>query len=186
MHRRLLIAAIALLVALVVGGCGGASGEASSSGPANDQTQAAPISQAWGAHIRSWKRELLASANEDKGVRFPTPSQAALEEKLAGAASRFDFRVLSVEFVPAAQGSPLVIVESSSPTRFSRDTPAILRLLDPKRGGDQDWEGWDYEGFFLGAQDQQGEPFLAVFNVERAHGGGQWARSEELYPFEHG
>lgn len=50
----------------------------------------------------------------------------------------------------------------------------------------EDWNGWDYEGFFLGAQDEQGEPFLAVYNAWRAHGGGQWARSEALYPFPHG
>jgi hypothetical protein len=184
MRRGFSIAAIAVL-ALVVSGCGGASQKASSSDPTKDQAQAAPISQAWDAHIRAWKQELLAAANEDKDVRFPTPSQAAFEEKLAAAAaSQFDFRVLSVEFVPAPQGSPLVIVESASPRRFSQDAPAIVRLLDPQTGG-EDWQGWDYEGF-LGAQDQQDEPFLTVFNFERAHGGGQWARSEDLYPFEHG
>lgn len=58
--------------------------------------------------------------------------------------------------------------------------------LDPQKAGGEDWQGWDYEGFFLGAQDQQGKPFLAVFNFWRARGGGQWARSEDLYPFEHG
>jgi hypothetical protein len=186
MRRRLPIAAIAPLIALVVGGCGGASQEASSTDPAKDRTPTAAVSQAWEAHIRAWKQELLASANEDKDVRFPTPSQAALEEKLGSAASQFDFRVLSVEFVPAPQGSPLVIVESGSPRRFSQDTPAILRLVDPQKGGGEDWEGWGYEGFFLGAQDRQGEPFLAVFNFWRGRGGGQWARNEELYPFEHG
>lgn len=184
--RRLPVAAIALL-ALVVGGCGGASPEASSSDPARNQAQSvAGISKAWDARIDTWKRELLAAASEDNDVNFPTPSQAAFEERLAAAASQFDFSVLSVEFVPAPQGSPLVIVESSSPTRFSQDTPAIVRLLDPKDGGGEDWQGWEYEGFFLGAQDQHGEPFLAVFNFERAHGGGQWARNEGLYPFEHG
>jgi hypothetical protein len=122
----------------------------------------------------------------ESDVAFPTPSRDVLEERLARAASEFDFRVLKVELVRAPDGAPLVIVESPDPERFSEDTPAIFQLLDPQRHGDEDWEGWDYEGFFLGAQDDQGEPFLAVFNFQRAHGGGQWARSENLYPFPHG
>ena len=65
-------------------------------------------------------------------------------------------------------------------------TPEIARALDPKNPGEEDWQGWDYEGFFLGAQDESGDPFLAVFNFMRDHGGGQWARSEGLYPYEHG
>jgi hypothetical protein len=88
--------------------------------------------------------------------------------------------------VPAPQGSPLAIVEASSPSRFSSATPEIARTLDPKKPGEEDWQGWDYEGFFLGAQDESGDSFLAVFNFMRDHGGGQWARSEALYPYEHG
>jgi hypothetical protein len=63
---------------------------------------------------------------------------------------------------------------------------AIRRLLDPQKSGGEDWQGWAYEGFFLGAQDERGEPFLAVFNFEREHGGGQRARSEDLFPYQHG
>jgi hypothetical protein len=144
------------------------------------------ISPEWDAHISAWKSELLAAVGPDSDVAFPTPSRDILEERLADAASEFGFRVLKVELIPAPDGAPLVIVESTHAEQFSRDTPAIFQLLDPKMDIGEDWNGWDYEGFFLGAQDEQGEPFLAVFNFWRAHGGGQWARSEELYPFPHG
>ncbi|HEY3765949.1 MAG TPA: hypothetical protein VGL44_12400 [Gaiellales bacterium] len=42
------------------------------------------------------------------------------------------------------------------------------------------------DGFRVGAQSSRGTPFLDVSNVMRAHGGGQWARSERLYPYPHG
>jgi hypothetical protein len=182
--RRKPVVAVAL-VALAVAGCGGASQQTSSGRSGKPEARASSPSQGWDAYVRPWRQQLLAAADKDKDVKFPTPSQAAFEKKLAAAASQFGFRVLSVEFVRAPQGSPLVIVEASSPTRFSQDTPAIVRRLDPRRGSGEDWQGWDYEGFFLGAQDQQGEPFVAVFNFMRDHGGGQWARSEGLYPFPH-
>jgi hypothetical protein len=179
------IGAVALL-AFVLAGCGTASKASSSPGGAKARTQAISQVRGWGPHVRHWRQELLAAASKDTNVKFPTPSQPVFEKNLAAAAEQFGFRVLSTEFVRAPQGSPQVIVEASSPTQFSKDTPAIFRALDPRTGSGQDWQGWDYEGFFLGAQDQQGVPFLAVFNVMRDHGGGQWARSEDLYPFPHG
>jgi hypothetical protein len=177
------IAAVGLL-ALALVGCGTAS-EASSSG-GGGKPEAKTISSGWDARVSQWRQELLAATGRDKTTKFPTPSQAVFEKRLATAAEQFGFRVLSTEFVRAPQGSPLVIVEAPSPTRFSQDTPAIYRALDRRTGSGEDWQGWDYEGFFLGAQDEQGEPFLAFFNFMRDHGGGQWARSEGLYPFPHG
>jgi len=184
LQRRPVVAAA--LLALTVAACGASKKTPSSAGSAKLQTQAISVSQGWEDLVRHWRQELLAAADKDKDVKFPTPEQSAFEKKLAAAADQFGFRVLSTEFVPAPQGSPLVIVEAPSPTRFSKDTPAIFRVLDPRKGNGEDWQGWDYEGFFLGAQDEQGEPFLAVFDFMRDHGGGQWARSEDLYPFPHG
>jgi hypothetical protein len=143
------------------------------------------VSPDWRPHVDAWKRQLLAAANDDL-TRYPTPGRRELDRRLAAVASRFHFRVLLVRFVRAPQGSPLVIVRAHSPREFSRDMPAVMRALDPKRGGREDWQGWDYEGFFLGAQDDRGQPFAGAFNFFRAHGGGQWARSEALYPFDHG
>jgi len=50
-----------------------------------------------------------------------------------------------------------------------------------------DRTGWRYEGFFLEADDEHGVPFAAVFNFWRGSGGGggQFARSDPLIPFEH-
>ena len=149
------------------------------------EREGAAVSDKWEARTDAWRQQLLAAADQDAGVRFPTPSQAVFEKRLAVAAERFGFRVLRTELVRAPQGSPLVIVESADPARFSQDAPAIVRLLNPRAGG-EDWQGWDYEGFFLGAQDRQGDPFLSVFNFMREPGGGQWARSDGLYPFPHG
>ena len=119
-------------------------------------------------------------------MKFPTPGEDVFRKRVEAAGSRYGFRVVSVDFVRAPQGAPLVIVEASSPDSFARDTPAIADALDPKTPGGDDWQGWDYEGFFLGAQDEHGEPFVAVYNFQRDHGGGQWARSEGLYPYPHG
>jgi hypothetical protein len=77
------------------------------------------------------------------------------------------------------------------PKFLARTTPTILRTIDPHSPVGEDWEGWAFEGFFFEARDSEGLPFLAVFNYWRGGpnagaGGGQWARSEDLYPFEHG
>jgi hypothetical protein len=54
--------------------------------------------------------------------------------------------------------------------------------------GSNGTRGRRYEGFYLEAQDERGVPFLGVYNFWRGNhkGGGQWARSEPLYPFQHG
>jgi hypothetical protein len=139
----------------------------------------------WAPLVKQWKADLLAAARKDD-TKFPTPTAQTFLKRLQTAASEYDFRIVSVDFIPAPQGAPLVIVESSTPSRFAEDTPAIARALDPKAPGGDDWQGWDYEGYFLGAQDRGAEPFLAVYNFMRDHGGGQWARSQDLYAFPHG
>jgi hypothetical protein len=175
-----LVVGVTAVLALASAGCGERSTSACKSG---DSTSTA--SGKWETRVGYWRKTLLAAAGRDS-VQFPTPTGSTFDKRLSSAASEFCFRVVSTEFVRAPQGSPLVIVESSSPARFSRDAAAIVRRLDPNRGGREDWQGWDYEGLFLGAQDENGEPFVAVFNFMRDHGGGQWARSEDLYPHPHG
>jgi hypothetical protein len=172
-------------LALVLAGCGSSAQTGpTANGSQSDEAQGPAAS--WDTLIQHWKQELLAASDQDRDVKFPTPSQEIFRKRLDAAVSTYGFRVLRVDWVPAPQGSPLAIVEASSPSRFSDDTPAIADALDPTKPGGQDWQGWDYEGFFLGAQDESGDPFLAVYNFQRDHGGGQWARSEGLYPYEHG
>lgn len=86
-----------------------------------------------------------------------------------------------------AQAAPLVIVQTRDYLALARAVPAIDSSLDPHTGHN-DRTGWAYEAFFLEAQDERGIPFIAVSNFMRGAepGGGQWARSNQLYPFAHG
>ena len=72
--------------------------------------------------------------------------------------------------------------------RMAHAAPRNLRRLDPKVATGDDRSGWRYEGFYFEADDEHGVPFLLVFNFLRGPhaGGGQWARSDALFPFAHG
>jgi hypothetical protein len=104
------------------------------------------------------------------------------------AAAERDFQVVEARWLEPVQAAPLLVVQAEDPRRFAQEVPALLRSLDPRAPVGEDWEGWAFEGFFFEAWDARGVPFLAVFNHWRGsdRGGGQWARSEDLYPFEHG
>jgi hypothetical protein len=181
------VSAIAfLIVSLVfVGGCTWqeSGGSDQTVGTSQDSLSLAP---SWAWRIRGWKTHLQAAVTTDPNTVYPTPSPALFRKRLAQASSRYHFQVVSLRFVHAPQGSPLLIVQSASPSAFSRDTAAIMGRLDPQHGGGPGWDGWAYEGFFMGAQDSNGRPFLAAFNTLRVHSGGQWARTERLLPFPHG
>lgn len=141
----------------------------------------------WARHIHVWEHDLRVAARRDRRLSYPTPSLAILRQRLAAASNKFGFRLVFVRMLRAPQGAPLVIVQTeSSPASFVLTVSAIIRLLDPTHPARQDWESTAYEGFFFGAQDSNGRPFLAGFNVERLHEGGQWARSPDLFPFPHG
>jgi hypothetical protein len=122
-------------------------------------------------------------------MRFASPGRASFLASLRKASKRYRFDVAEVRFYHPLQLAPFVIVRSAAPKTFSRDTAAVEGLLDPHiLPGATDRNGWAYEGFYLEARDSKGIPFLAVFNYFRgaSAGGGQWARSESLYPFQHG
>ena len=64
---------------------------------------------------------------------------------------------------------------------------AIERLLDPQNRRSVLATAWAYEAFYFEARDAQGVPAFLAFNYLRGGiTGGQWARNEALYPFEHG
>jgi hypothetical protein len=79
-------------------------------------------------------------------------------------------------------------VQASDEHALARAVPAILRLIDPKARTGDDRTGWAYEGFLFEARDENGTPFLSVFNWWRGPhgGGGQWAADASLLPFAHG
>jgi len=120
-------------------------------------------------------------------AHFRSPSSATFFARLTTAARRFGFQVVHAHLFRPFQLAPLVIVRSAHPKRFSRDTASIESLLDPVRKGSALATAWAYEGFYIEARDTRGVPFLLAFNYLRGGiVGGQWARSEDLYPFPHG
>ena len=108
--------------------------------------------------------------------------------RLAQAASRYGFTIERVRFVHTrGQIAPLVIVETRSYLAFARATPAIVKSLDPLTDKTNNATGEDFltfPGFFLEAKDERGLPFLIAHAFPS--GGGQWARSDQLYPYAHG
>jgi hypothetical protein len=97
--------------------------------------------------------------------------------------------VQRVRFYRPLQLAPLVVVATEHPLGLSRNMWTIEKPLDPKSpAAKDDRRDWAYEGFYFEARDDTGVPSFAVFNFWRGPGGGggQWARSEALYPYEHG
>jgi hypothetical protein len=137
---------------------------------------------------REWRAALVAGALADPHTRFPAPPFSVLGARLGTVHRKYGFSWLYVSTFRPRQMAPLVTFKTNRKSAFARATPAILRLLDPKRNTGDDRTGWAYEGFFLKAVDENGTPFLIVYNHFRgAHaGGGQWASRKDLLPFGHG
>jgi len=178
--------AIGVALAGMLAGCSLGTNEGASSTQVPRGGYPATIPARWGKAVGRWEGSLHAAADQS-GYSYPTPPLRTLETRLAAASHRFGFRVITLRLVRAPQGAPLVIVQpNSSPSSFAPKVGRIEGLLDPRHQAAQDWNATAYEGFFIGAQDSQGHPFLFGFNYLRARAGGQWARSPNLYPFAHG
>lgn len=120
------------------------------------------------------------------GQRFPNPSPAAFRRRVSLVGKRFGFHVVSLRLLRPEQIAPLLIVKTSQPrSSFARNIPTILELLDPtSRAGHR--TAVTFEGFFFAVEDARG-PFVTTENVWRGNvEGGQWAASENLYPYAHG
>jgi hypothetical protein len=140
------------------------------------------------SRIAYWERDIRKRAQADSRTRFQNLDPALLRQRVSEAASRYDFDVVSLELLRPRQLAPKLIVSTKHYLDLARATPEILRSVDPKAVTSDDRTGWKYEGFYFEARDEHGVPFLAVFNMMRGPGpgGGQWARSERLYPSPHG
>jgi hypothetical protein len=192
-HARLLgIAASVVVAAVLVAGCAdsrsilyaGVSGNAS--GPKRVVTDAAALHDARAARDQ-WVAEIMRRARADPGERFANLPARQLRLRLAEAASRYHFTVKSLRLLRPRQVAPLVVIQTGQYLAVAHALPVIENSLDPHTGR-KDRAGWAFEGFFLEAQDERGVPFLSIFNFMRGTGpgGGQWARSDRLYPFAHG
>jgi hypothetical protein len=189
--RFLGIGASVFVAAALASGCGSSrsvlySGVSMMAGPKRVITDAAALRDARSAQAH-WIAEIRRRALEDPGQRFANLSARQLRMRLAKAAAHDHFTVKKIELLHPRQLAPLVVVTTHRYLDLAHAVPAIENSLDPHTGH-SDQAGWAFEGFFLEAQDERGVPFLGGFNFERGSGpgGGQWARSDQLYPFAHG
>jgi hypothetical protein len=184
------VAAAAFAGAAVLAGCGNGrsilySGVSigASTGPPEVVTDADAL-RAGRTMPRFW-RSNLASPWLGPTSRL-SPSE--FRSRLARAASRYGFTVKRVRFVKTrGQLAPFVIVETDRYLAFARATPAIERSLDPLTDKTNNATGehfWSFPGLFFEARDERGVPFLMTDSFPS--GGGQWARSDQLYPYAHG
>ncbi len=189
-YVSLLAAATATLaIAGIVAGCGdsrsilyaGDSGGALAVGSA-PPVVTDPEAVRAGRTVRAFWRSNLASGELGPSSNL-SPRQFRL--RVAHAASRYGFTVERVRFVRTrGQVAPLVIVETRSYLAFARATPAIVKSLDPLTDQPNHATGenfWTFPGLYLEAKDERGVPFLIVDDFPT--GGGQWARSDQLYPY---
>jgi len=188
----LVIGASVVFAVGLLSGCGGSSrsvlysGVSLTGGPKRVVTDAAAVRDVRAVRAQ-WLAEITRRAGEDPSQPFANLSAQQLRLRLAKAAARYHFTVKKVELLHPRQLAPLIIVRTRRYLALAHAVPAIENALDPYTGhGDQ--TRWAFEGFLLEAQDERGVPFLDVFNFERGSGpgGGQWARSDQLYPFAHG
>jgi hypothetical protein len=137
-----------------------------------------------------WHSELARRAHERGGFQrtFANLSPGEFRRRLEAAAQRHDFDILSVTFEHPSGLAPMVVVKTTHYVALARALPAIERRLDPKQDTGDDRTGWAYEGFYFEADDERGIPFVITTNAlrDKSPGGGQWARSDALFPYEHG
>lgn len=118
--------------------------------------------------------------------RFPNPSPAAFKQRLALVARRYGFHVVELRLLHPEQMAPLLVVKTSrNRAKFAHDVGTIEALLDPSRNA-HGASASTFEGFFFAAEDGKGL-FLSTEGVVRGTAeGGQWAATENLYPYVHG
>jgi hypothetical protein len=145
-------------------------------GAFRDRLRAAHAPQLW-----SWKgvdgTHDATSAEYPFLQHFASPPERIFRARLAVAARRWHFRVVDARYLRPLQGAPMVVVRTRRPFALARAAHRVGQFLDPYRRGK-----WAYEGFYFEAEGD-----FAFANAYRGTAmGSQWARSEALYPFDHG
>jgi hypothetical protein len=187
------IAAVSAVAVVALAGCGAGSRSVLYSGVSFGISQkrtvisdAAAVRDARVGRVE-WLGMVARARAGVAGRRFPNVPEREFRRRLDMAARRYGFTLERVAFRHAGQVTPFVVVRTRRYVAFARSVHAIEKVLDPHRGSN-DRTGWTLRAFFLEADDERGVPFLAVSNVVDAGSvaGGQWARSDPLYPFGHG
>jgi hypothetical protein len=128
----------------------------------------------------SWSRDLKKAAQQAPGVRFASPSRDVLLARLERESKAHDFEIVSLKMLRPKQLAPVIVVRTSHYVALARAMDQIEQKLIGRHLR-------DYEGFYFEARDETGVPFFACYTVMRGRvEGGEWARSEPLFPFEHG
>jgi hypothetical protein len=131
-----------------------------------------------GAHLRAkWEAIVRARGRAYPAGRWPNPAPASLRARLRRAAAADDFQIVSVKLLRPRQIAPEIVVRTTRYVAVARAAGPLIIALE--RG---------YEGFYFEARDERGIPFFVTERFVRGPhpGGGQWARSEPLFPFSHG
>ncbi|HEY2355662.1 MAG TPA: hypothetical protein VGH79_12270 [Gaiellaceae bacterium] len=131
---------------------------------------------------RSRWRAAVSKDRVPRGTDFL--SRQEFGARLARDANRYGFTVESVRFIERrGRIAPFVVVRTDRYVAFSLAMAAIDNSLDPLHGsrGKAQTAFW---AFFLQANDERGVPFLGVDSD--ANSDGQWARSDQLFPFARG
>jgi hypothetical protein len=188
--KRLLVVAVAALLGVGCGSPGSVLDAGVTAGPDRKPRQVGPAEAVRDVRaVRAeWLREVARRARLDPRRRFPNLAPFLFRQRLRAAARRYRFRVVSVRLLRPRQLAPEVVVQTTRYVELARAVPAIDAALNPRLPARDDRAGWEYEGFYLEARDERGVPFLSVVDFMRGRGpgGGQWARSDPLYPFPHG
>jgi hypothetical protein len=170
------IAAV-LLLAAVAAGCGGHRSVLDGGvSPANAHRDVA-------AARREWLGEVRANARRYPRVEFRNLSHSDFVARLDRQARLHDFRIISIDWRRGHLDVPDVTIASTHYLQLAHDLPHVLDLIDPPPRSNHR----AYEAIFLEAVDGDGVPFVAVYDSLRGHiMGGQWARSDALFPYAHG
>jgi hypothetical protein len=138
--------------------------------------------------LSMWKKELRRGARERPGLRFDNLAPSELRRRLDKAAEENGFQVVSLKLHRPRQLALEIVIRTSHYVEVAESARVWLRSVDPKRRTNDDRRGWRFEGFYLRAEDEHGVPFFIVENYWRVFsgGGGEWARSDALFPFDHG
>lgn len=127
---------------------------------------------------------------------YPRPhyvnlAAGVLRRRLRALADRYDFSIDQISFIRVFRGqvAPRIVVHTTHYLRLARATRLILDRINPlqwRRGGHRTHAR--FEAFYFQANDEHGVPFLGAYTFVRGKdpGGGQFARSEPLFPFAHG
>jgi hypothetical protein len=127
-----------------------------------------------------FKREIRIAARKNPELRFDSPPRAELLTRLRHEAAEHQFHIVSLQMLHPDQLAPMVIVSTSRYESLARAAAGILKSLNGRKFG-------RYEGFYFEARDERGVPFFTTETLRRDRvEGGEWARSEALYPFPHG